>query len=104
MPLFSLASEPAPDLPTGEVLAGQLVGAVSADAAPVVLDTDEVTLDLGESAFVPAITAAALPAGSGSVLEVGTNTVSVAHAVPGVWDEDAGMLLIWGIGPNPASP
>jgi hypothetical protein len=95
LPLYALAAEPPYGTVEGDVLTGGLVGAVSTEAAPVILDAEEVSLEMGESAWVPAVAlvapslTAAAPA-----LEVETNLASVVHAVPGLWDSDEGMLLI----------
>ncbi|HIE71147.1 MAG TPA: hypothetical protein EYP98_13775, partial [Planctomycetes bacterium] len=96
LPLYALASELLPGSVPGDVLTGGLVGAVSADAAPILLDTDdEVSLEMGESAWVPAVALVA-PAFTAAVpaFEVETNLASVVHAMPGVWNADEGLLLI----------
>ena len=95
LPLYALASELLPGSVPGDELTGGLVGAVSADSAPILLDADEVSLEMGESAWVPAVALVA-PSFTAAALafEVETNLASVVHAVPGVWDADEGLLLI----------
>ena len=56
LPLFALASEAAAkNSAAGSTLAGGLVGAVSSDVSPILLDTEQVTLEMGEAAWVPAV-------------------------------------------------
>ena len=67
------------------------------DATPVLLDVDEeVSLDMGESAFVKARSASPLASGSDpdGLLTIETNFMAPVHTMTGVWDRGEGLVLI----------
>ena len=67
MPLYSLKDSEPEESAVSDVVAGRLIASISSDTAPVYLDADDLSLSLGDSAWVPASTAlrAPLPAGIG---------------------------------------
>ena len=57
MPLYALKDAEPEESAVSDVVAGRLNASISSDAAPVYLDADDLSLSLGDSAWVPASTA-----------------------------------------------
>ena len=90
MPLYALQDAEPEKSAVSDVVAGRLIASISSDAAPVCLYADDLSLSLGDSAWVPASTALREPLQLGFALEVETNLASSVHAIAGIWDSDRG--------------
>ena len=73
MPLYALKDAEPEGSAVSDVVAGRLIASISSDAAPVYLDADDLSLSMGDSAWVPASTALRAPLQQGPALEIETN-------------------------------